>query len=73
MTNKVILEGLTSNECMDIVRELKEQGYVQGQHFDFEFVPTESDYITGHFKVLKHTNFTFYVDSLSTWFKLKYG
>ena len=59
-------------EIMDIVRELREQGLVQGTHFDFAYHHKSFDPITGHAVEGRHTIFTFYVDKYATLFSLKY-
>jgi len=56
------------------VRELRDKGYGQGVHFDFEYIPPKSDPVSGHWvDSERYTIFTFYVDSLASWFTLKYG
>jgi hypothetical protein len=67
----VILNNLSSNEVTDIVRELRNQGLVQGQDFDFSFYQTKWDNMVG--EIPKHTKFTFYEDKWATFFSLKYG
>ena len=62
----------TANEVMDLVRELRNTGWVQGKDFDFKYVP--SKYINDGFTeiVPKHTEFTFYNEKLATWFALRW-
>jgi hypothetical protein len=61
----------TANEVMDLVRELRIDGWVQGKDFDFKYVPPK--YINDGFTeiVPKHTEFIFYNEKLATWFSLK--
>jgi hypothetical protein len=74
MTKKITMEDMGPNKALEIVQELRNTGYIQGTHFDFEYIPPESDPISGHWVDSKrYTIFTFYVDSLATWFTLKYG
>jgi hypothetical protein len=56
---------------IDIVKELRASGLVQGVHFDFAFYRTRWDPMIGDVKGF--TNFTFYEEKLATLFALKYG
>jgi hypothetical protein len=60
------------NEILDIVKELRLQGLVQGEHFDFAFHQTAYDPITGHMIEDRHTLFTFHAEKYATLFALKY-
>ena len=60
------------NEIMDIVKELRHQGLVQGTHFDFAYHQPSYAPITGHFIEDRYTLFTFYEDKYATLFALKY-
>jgi hypothetical protein len=74
MAVKVTMEDMLPNTALDIVGALRREGYVQGMHFDFEYIPPKADPVSGHWVDSKrYTIFTFYVDSLATWFTLKYG
>lgn len=66
----VRIERDSPNEIIDIVKELRNRGYVQGQDFDFKFVPIEID--PKNYQVInnKHTMFMFYKEELATWFTL---
>ena len=59
-------------EIIDIVKELRLQGLMQGEHFDFSFHQTEYDPITGHLIEDRYTLFTFYAEKYATLFALKY-
>lgn len=56
---------------IDIVKELRASGLVQGKDFDFAFYQTRWDPMIGDVKGF--TSFTFYEEKLATWFALKYG
>jgi len=73
MTGTVKLLRKTVSASMDIVYDLRAQGYVQGQDFDFAYRPTV--YNDDGFTVAtpKVTEFTFYNDILATWFYIKYN
>jgi hypothetical protein len=60
------------NEVMEIVRELRKKGYLQGIDFDFEYhKPVFNDW-SGDNVYNRYTVFKFYKESLATWFTLKY-
>ena len=60
------------NEILDIVRELRNNGYIQGKDFDFEYHPPKYTDLTPDPEYNRHTIFTFYKEELSTWFSLRY-
>lgn len=62
----------TAGEILDIVKELRNEGYVQGTDFDFAYRPPEYDFMNGHTEG-KKTTFTFYNDKLATWFVLRWS
>lgn len=71
---EIILNGIDPNEAMEIVKDLRIKGLVQGVHFDFAYNPGVYDYFSSDTIVRKHTKFTFYEGSekWSTWLALKY-
>jgi hypothetical protein len=60
------------NEVMDIVRQLKQRGYVQGTDFDWEYHKPEYNDWSGDAVYNRYTMFTFYKEELATWFSLRY-
>jgi hypothetical protein len=56
---------------IDIVKELRASGLVQGKDFDFAFHRTRWDHMIGDVKGF--TNFIFYEEKLATLFALRYG
>jgi hypothetical protein len=66
-----IVDWLPS-EVLDIVRELRSQGYVQGIDFDFEYHKPKYDDWSGDAVYNRHTIFKFYKEELATWFALRY-
>jgi hypothetical protein len=54
---------------MAIVAELRESGYVQRIDFDFHYYPAT---FNNNEVLPRHTIFTFYNDSLASFFALKY-
>jgi hypothetical protein len=67
----VDLEHKGPNEVMDIVREIRAQGLVQGKDFDFAYHPAEEDWMNGT-HTARFTRFTFYNEKWGTWFSLKW-
>ncbi len=57
---------------MEIVRELRQQGLVQGKDFDFAYHPPEEDWMNG-VQTARYTKFTFYEERWGTWFTLKWS
>lgn len=60
------------NQVMDIVRDLRKQGYVQGKDFDFEYHKPKYDDWSGDAVYNRYTIFIFYKEELATWFALRY-
>jgi len=56
---------------IDIVKELRASGLIQGKDFDFAFYQTRWDPMIGDVKGF--TNFTFYKEKLATLFALRYA
>ena len=56
---------------LEIVRELREFGLVQGTDFDFALHQSKWDNMIG--EIPKNTIFTFYTEKWATWFALKYA
>lgn len=61
------------DRVLDLVRGLRKDGYTQGTHFDFRFVPRQDDNFSYTNIVDKHTVFTFYDEELAMMFALKYS
>lgn len=66
----VILEGKNPMETLDIVRELRTLGMIQGRDFDFKYEPAQYD--GWHPKNGKRALFIFYQEKHATYFTLKY-
>jgi hypothetical protein len=67
---EVKLNGLSSQEVMGIVYEMREAGYKQSIDFDFEFYQSRWDEMIG--EIPRQTKFTFYNEKYATMFILKY-
>ena len=66
----ITIEDQNPNDVLDIVRELRASGLVQGVHFDFAYNQSRWDEMIG--EIPKFTTFTFYEEKYSTLFALKY-
>jgi hypothetical protein len=69
---KVELTHVRPDRVIEIVRELRKQGYHQGSHFDFAYSPARYNNDGWEAVSPKTTVFTFYTDELATYFTLKY-
>jgi len=67
----VTLLNKDANEIINIVRELRSMGLVQGTDFDFAYNQSRWDGMIGD--VPKKTEFTFREGKNATWFVLKWG
>ena len=66
----VKLPKISPSRAMDIVRELRESGLVQGKDFDFAYYQGRWDEMIG--EVPAETVFHFYTEKYATFFALKY-
>ena len=70
---EVRLLHLKAGDVIDIVREVREFGLVQGRDFDFTFVPATFNN-DGHEAVSpRYAVFKFHVEKWASWFILKYA
>jgi hypothetical protein len=69
---KITITGKLPGQVMEIVRELRTQGWTQGQDFDFAYNGQVWDPMTGKL-ILRYTIFTFYNEMYATLFALKYS
>jgi hypothetical protein len=67
---EIKLPDMKPDIMLNIVRELRSKGYVQGTDFDFAYQQSKWDDMIG--EIPKHTIFKFYKDELATWFELAY-
>ena len=68
---KITIRDKDPTEIMEIVRNRRTQGLVQGINFDFAYNQSKWDDMIG--EIPKHTIFTFYQDKDATLFALKYS
>lgn len=69
----VEIKDRNPNEIIDIVRELRTQGLVQGKDFDFAYHASRWDTFGHEPPTRRFTVFTFYDEKLATWFILKWA
>ena len=69
MTN-ITLHDRSPNEVLEMVKELREQGLIQGTDFDFAYNQSRWDEMIG--EVPKSAIFSFYTEKYATMFALKY-
>jgi hypothetical protein len=64
---------MSASQAIEVVHQLKVDGFRQGIDFDFAFEPEKygADIFEGKIQD-KRTIFTFYDDKLATWFELRY-
>ena len=67
----ITIEDKDPTAILDIVKELRASGLVQGVHFDFAFNQSRWDEMIG--EIPKFTTFTFYEEKLATMFALKWA
>ena len=73
---EVTLDDIKVPTMLDIVHELKDQGWVQGQDFDFTYHPARAetgDSLASFVVLCPSAVFTFYTEKYATYFVLKYG
>ena len=70
---EVIIPDMNANEIMELVKELRQQGLVQGQDFDFKYQPPVWDNFSGHAVHERHTVFYFHTEKYATFFQLKWS
>jgi len=71
MAITVVVEDKNPVAVIEIVKELRASGLIQGVHFDFAYNQSRWDPMIGNVKGF--TNFTFYEEKYSTLFALKYS
>ena len=70
------LTGVRIDTILGIVRDLRQAGLVQGTDFDFAYTPERLDYnlaSVGEVLAKRQTVFSFYNDSIASWFGIKYA
>ena len=73
MTTEIKIFENNVSRIIDIVFELRKQGYVQNIDFDFAYNPPRYDNFSYEAVTRGCTIFTFYDDRLASWFAIKYS
>ena len=73
MAVEVIVYDRTPTAIIEIVNELREQGYEQYKDFNFEYHPSTQDTFGHEAPTRRYTVFTFYTEKYATFFALKYS
>ena len=71
MTVEVIIRNRDAREVMEIVTKLRQDGWQQGQDFDFYFQQSHWDGMIG--EIPSSTKFIFYTEKYASLFALKYA
>lgn len=70
---EVVIKHKKPNEIMDIVRELRSQGIIQGHDFNFAYHQAKYNNDGWECVIPEHTVFSFYTEKYATFFALKYA
>ena len=72
-THPVFVRSIGPSPIMDIVRDLRSRGLVQGMDFDFSYQQVQRHYTDGSELIKNGATFTFREEKWATFFRLKYG
>jgi len=70
---QIVLPTLKPDKVMEIVREMRKGGMVQGVDFDFKYCPVQYNNDGWEMIAEQHTVFTFYEERYATWFAIKWS
>jgi len=70
---QIIVPNLKPDKVMEIVREMRKGGMVQGKDFDFKYCPVQYNNDGWEQISTQHTVFTFYEERYATWFAIKWS
>lgn len=71
--DKVFIPHVDAAETMELVRELRRKGLVQGKDFDFAYQKAQYDYFSSEEQVRQGCEFRFTDSKWATFFRIKYG
>ncbi len=69
---EIKITDIDATRTMEIVREVRNQGLVQGRDFDFSYHQTERDGTGWEVLENRHAKFKFYDEKYATLFALRY-
>jgi len=68
---EIVINNWTVSRVLEVVQDLRAKGLEQGTDFDFGYYPSYFDDFGGTIRQ-RHTVFTFYTESMATWFTIAY-
>jgi hypothetical protein len=71
--DKVFVPGIDASQTMELVRELRAKGLVQGTDFNFSYQHSTTDFFDTEVDMLRGCSFTFTDPKWATFFRMKYG
>jgi hypothetical protein len=69
----IFIRGLTANQSLDIVKELKELGLIQGRDFEFRYQPRQDDGFTYNDTIPRGCEFYFNEGKWTSYMAIKYS
>jgi hypothetical protein len=69
---EIVLKYRNPTEIIDIVREMRDNGMIQGKDFDFRYNQAKYQDWSGDSVDPEHTVFIFYTEACATWFVLRW-
>jgi hypothetical protein len=69
----IFIRGLTANQSLDIVKELKELGLIQGRDFEFRYQPRQDDGFTYDDTIPRGCEFYFNEGKWTSYMAIKYS
>ena len=70
---QIKVPAITASDVMEIVKQVRDIGLVQGKDFDFAYHPGKWDAVSYEQVEDKHVVFKFYEEKWATLFSLKWG
>lgn len=70
---EVVIHDKYATKIIDIVHDLKENGYVSGEDYEFAYHKAELDGASMWTEYRRYTVFRFKDPSVATWFSVKYN
>ena len=70
---EITLHDIKVPALLDIVEELREQGWIMGHDFDWAYHPAQTDANEWQETIHPRAVFAFYTEKYATFFVLKYG
>jgi len=71
--DKVFVANIDATRTMELVRELRAKGLIQGVDFNFAYQHGKYDFFLREVEMLKGCTFTFTDPKWATFFRIQYG